>query len=102
MNKRTSSWRAATVALLWLMAASTAHADADSEREALARIAQELQRLQGQVAQAATTADTSARVKFRYDWLEKDLELMLRGVTDHLDAPRQPRPVPPLAGDYRR
>lgn len=90
------------VATLLLMAGSVAHADADSERESLARIAQELRRLQVQVAQAARTADTSARVKFRYDWLEKDLELVLRGVTDHLDAPRQPRPMPPLAGDYRR
>ncbi|HSV46447.1 MAG TPA: RAQPRD family integrative conjugative element protein, partial [Ramlibacter sp.] len=52
--------------------------------------------------QAAKNADTTARVKFRYDWLGKDLDLVLRGVTDHLDAPRQPRPVPPLVGDYRR
>ena len=85
-----------------LLSVGTARADADSEREALARIAHELQRLQAEVAQAAKTADSTARVKFRYDWLAKDLELVQRGVTDHLDAPRQPRPVPPLAGDYRR
>jgi RAQPRD family integrative conjugative element protein len=84
------------------LAVGTARADADSEREALARIAHELQRLQAEVAQAAKTADSTARVKFRYDWLAKDLELVQRGVTDHLDAPRQPRPVPPLTGDYRR
>lgn len=94
--------RYATAFALFASATGAAHADADSEREALARIAQELQRLQAQVAQAAHGADTSARVKFRYDWLQKDLELVQRGVTDHLDAPRQPRPVPPLAGDYRR
>jgi len=102
MIKRTMSLHAAPVAMLLLLAASAARADADSEREALARIAQELQRLQVDISQATRTADTSARVKFRYDWLEKDLELVLRGVTDHLDAPRQPRPVAPLAGDYRR
>jgi len=102
MTKRTMSRHTTAVAMLLLMAAGAARADADSEREALARIAQELQRLQVQVSQASRTADTSARVKFRYDWLEKDLELVLRGVTDHLDAPRQPRPVPPLTGDYRR
>ncbi len=95
------SCRNLCIASLLLVTASVVHADPDSERESLARIAQELRRLQVQVAQAARTADTSARVKFRYDWLEKDLELVLRGVTDHLDAPRQPRPVPPLAGDYR-
>ena len=46
--------------------------------------------------------NTMARVQFRYDWLDQDLELMRRAVADHLDAPRQPRPVPPLKGDYRR
>jgi RAQPRD family integrative conjugative element protein len=102
MIKRTMFRRAAPIAMLLMLIAGAARADTDSERESLARIAQELQRLQDQVAQAAKAADTSARVKFRYDWLEKDLELVLRGVTDHLDAPRQPRPVPPLAGDYRR
>ncbi len=94
--------RTLCASLLMLLAAGVARADADSERESLARIAQELRRLQAQVADASRHADTSARVKFRYDWLEKDLELVLRGVTDHLDAPRQPRPVPPLMGDYRR
>jgi len=79
-----------------------AHADADAEREALARIAHELQRVQVLVTESARTADTSARIRFRYDWLEKDLELVQRGIADHLDAPRQPRPVPPLSGDYRR
>jgi RAQPRD family integrative conjugative element protein len=102
MTKRSIFRRTIPAAALLLLVAGTARADADSEREALARIAQELQRLQAQVAQAAKGADTSARIKFRYDWLEKDLELVQRGVTDHLDAPRQPRPVPPLAGDYRR
>ena len=94
--------RAMLSALPLLLAVGTVRADADSEREALARIAHELQRLQAEVQQAAKTADSTARVKFRYDWLAKDLELVQRGVTDHLDAPRQPRPVPPLAGDYRR
>ena len=94
--------RTLCASLLMLLVAASARADADSERESLARIAQELRRLQTQVADASRHADTSARVKFRYDWLEKDLELVLRGVTDHLDAPRQPRPVPPLTGDYRR
>jgi RAQPRD family integrative conjugative element protein len=94
--------RAMLSALPLLLAVGTARADADSEREALARIAHELQRLQAEVAQAAKTADSTARVTFRYDWLAKDLELVQRGVTDHLDAPRQPRPVPPLTGDYRR
>jgi RAQPRD family integrative conjugative element protein len=102
MTHRSMISRPTLIAVALLLSVGGARADADSERESLARIAQELQRLQRQVEEAAKTADTSARVKFRYDWLEKDLELIQRGVTDHLDAPRQPRPVPPLMGDYRR
>lgn len=84
------------------LAPLAAHADADSEREALARISNELDRLSVMVAAASKQSDTSARVQFRYDWLAKDIEMVKRGVEDHLDAPRQPRPVEPLKGDYRR
>jgi RAQPRD family integrative conjugative element protein len=74
----------------------------DLERETLARLAGELLLLQAEVHDAARSAPTMARVQFRYDWLESDLELIERGIRDHLDAPRQPRTVMPLRGDYRR
>jgi RAQPRD family integrative conjugative element protein len=74
----------------------------DVERESLARIAHELAALKAQVRDAARGAPTMVRVQFRYDWLESDLALMERGIQDHLDAPRQPRAVVPLKGDYRR
>jgi RAQPRD family integrative conjugative element protein len=79
-----------------------AHADADSEREALARISYELQRLQAQVLEAAKQSPSGQRVRFRYDWLVRDVALIRQGVDEHLDAPEQPRPVPPLRGDYRQ
>jgi RAQPRD family integrative conjugative element protein len=41
-------------------------------------------------------------VRFRYEWLKRDLQMMRQGIEQHLDAPRQPRPVPPLRGDYRQ
>lgn len=72
------------------------------EREKLALIQHEIKLLQAQIREAANYADTSARVQFRYDWLERDLDLISRSIDDHLDAPRQPRPVPPLRGDYRQ
>ncbi|HET9642902.1 MAG TPA: RAQPRD family integrative conjugative element protein [Burkholderiaceae bacterium] len=78
------------------------HADADSEREALARISYELQQLQAQIAEASKQAPSGQRVRFRYDWLLRDLALVRQGVDEHLDAPEQPRPVPPLRGDYRQ
>lgn len=78
-----------------------ARADEDAERERLARISYELQQLRQMIGTANTTSDRNTRVRFRYDWLERDVELIQRGIDDHLDAPRQPRAVQPLRGDYR-
>lgn len=97
----------------WLMAmlivcaavvapARAAGGDADTERENLARIDAELERVQVMVQEAADRAPSGQRVKFRYDWLLKDLQMMRAGISEHVDAPRQPRPVPPLRGDYRQ
>lgn len=77
-------------------------ADDELERERLARIAGEIEQVQLMVADAEKVAPTGQRVKFRYDWLQRDLELLRAGVTNHVDAPRQPRPVSPLRGDYRQ
>lgn len=73
----------------------------DAEREALARIHYEIEMLKRQVTDASRTAPGATRVQFRYDWLLNDLELIGRGIQDHLDAPRQPRQIQPLKGDYR-
>jgi RAQPRD family integrative conjugative element protein len=54
------------------------------------------------VADAAQDAPTGQRVKFRSDWLQRDLELVRAGIDQHVDTPRQPRPAPPLRGDYRQ
>lgn len=75
---------------------------ADMERETLARLAGEIVLLEAEVEDAARNAPTATRVQFRYDWLASDLELIERGIRDHLDAPRQPRVIEPLKGDYRR
>ena len=90
-----------TVALVGFLA-PFAHADADSERETLAMLAHEIALLKTHVEQAGKQADTTARIRFRFDYLASDLELVKRGIEDHLDAPRQPRPIAPLKGDYRR
>lgn len=79
-----------------------ARADDDAERQQLANISYELQRLRQMVGDAQRNAASDARVKFQYSWLSKDLELVQRGVDEHLDAPRQPRVVQPLRGDYRQ
>ena len=81
----------------------SAFADADAEREALARIIHELELLEPLLVEAKAAGDPDARIHFRYDWLKKDLERVRQGIQEHIDAPRaEPRSVAPLRGDYRR
>jgi RAQPRD family integrative conjugative element protein len=92
------------VALLGIAVTATqAFADADGEREALARLAHEIEALTPLVAKAEAQADPDARIRFRYNWLRQDLERVRAGIQAHIDAPRaEPRKVEPLRGDYRR
>jgi RAQPRD family integrative conjugative element protein len=76
-------------------------ADVDAEREHLARISYELSQVQRMISAAAGTADASAGVRFRYDLLARDVGMVQAGIDDHLQRPRQPQRVAPLAGDYR-
>ena len=78
-------------------------ADADGERESLARITHELEAIQPLITEAAAQANPDARIRFRYDWLRQDLNKIQQGLQAHIDAPRsEPRTFPPLRGDYRR
>jgi RAQPRD family integrative conjugative element protein len=86
-----------------LLIATSVRADAGAEHEALARLAHELETLDGVIRSAESQADPDARIHFRYDWLRQDLESVRRGIHGHLDAPRaEPRSFPPLRGDYRQ
>jgi len=76
---------------------------ADSERDYLARIAHEIDALLPLVDAAEAHADRGARIRFRYDWLRRDLERIRTGVMEHATADaNEPRRYPPLRGDYRR
>ena len=80
-----------------------ANADADSEREVLARISHEIKALNPLISQAASQSNPDARIRFQYDWLQQDLDRIRLGIQDHIDTPRsEPRTFPPLRGDYRR
>jgi RAQPRD family integrative conjugative element protein len=93
---------------IWLtivlaFAASQVNADAHSERDALARVVNELVALKPLIDAAEAEANPDARVRFRYDWLRADLRQVESGIQDHVDAPRvEPRAFPPLRGDYRQ
>ena len=102
MNLSLAAKRAAWCMAL-LAAAGAVHAnDEDTERERLARIENEIAHVQALVSEAGRNAPAGQRVNFRYDWLMADLQMVRDAIVQHLDAPRQPRPVPPLRGDYRQ
>lgn len=90
------------IAIALLGLSSVSLADPDLERQKLAEISNEILRLQELVADASKYADRTARPQFRYDYLLSDLKLVKDGVDTHSDAPRQPRQIVPLKGDYRR
>ena len=86
-----------------LCVAGLAQADPDAEREALARLIQEIRGLDPLIATAESQALLDARIRFRYDWLRRDLRRIREGIQDHIDAPRnEPRLFPPMRGDYRQ
>jgi len=102
MKKRNSIRLPLAVALSCVLAPGWARADAEAEREALARLANEIQALEALIEEAeAQGGDT--RVRFQYGWLRQDLAQVVTGITEHLEAPLgAPRQFPPLKGDYRR
>ena len=84
-------------------AAATALADSDAERETLARLIHELETLEPLIRAAESQANPDARIRFQYDWVRQDLNLIQQGIQAQIDAPRsEPRTFPPLRGDYRR
>ena len=89
--------------IIGLAIAPALYADADAEREALTRIVHELQAVESLITKAQAQADNDARVRFQYDWLRHDMDMLKDGIQAHIDAPRaQPRSFQPLRGDYRR
>jgi len=74
-----------------------------SERKALTDILLHLQDADILIQTAEAQQNNDQRIKFRYDWLRKDLYRIKRGVSDHLSSPEsQPRAFEPVIGDYRR
>ena len=89
--------------IIGLVVTPAAFADADAEREALAKIIHELNALDSLIKRAEANAEQDSRIRFRYDWLRQDLKQITDGIQSHIDSPRaQPRSFPPLRGDYRR
>ena len=89
--------------LVFLVPLVAVLADANAERDALARLIHEIEALTPLIATAESQANPVARIRFRYDWLRQDLARIRAGIQQHIDAPRvEPRTFPPLRGDYRQ
>ena len=89
--------------IVGLVATPASFADADAEREALAKVIHELNALEPLIKRAEVNTDKDSRIRFRYDWLRQDLKQIKDGIQSHIDSPRaQPHSFPPLRGDYRR
>lgn len=89
--------------IIGLSVTPMAFADADAEREVLAKVIHELNALEPLIKRAEANAEQDSRIRFRYDWLRQDLKHIKYGIQSHIDSPRaQPRSFPPLRGDYRR
>jgi RAQPRD family integrative conjugative element protein len=96
-------WRVGLVLLVGLIAPATVLADADAEREVLARLIHEIEALGPLIETAGAQSSPDARIRFRYEWLRQDFARIRAGIQDHIDAPRaEPRAFPPLRGDYRQ
>lgn len=94
-----------TLVLLFItiVLARPAFADAGGERTKLAQLVRELEALAPLVNQAAAQANPDARIRFQYGWLKQDIDRIILGIREHIDAPQnEPRTFPLLKGDYRR
>ncbi len=90
-------------AALVVLAMSGPTQASDAEREALMRLVHELEALAPLVDSAETAANRTERVRFRYDWLRRDIARIRDGVIEHASADQaEPRLYDPLRGDYRR
>ena len=97
------NWNCTLLLTLTIVLPASAWAGAEAEREALARLAHELQALEPLIQDAETRADRDARIRFQYSWLRQDLRRVREGIEDHLRNPSaEPRRFPPLRGDYQR
>ena len=91
------------VAVLAVLTTGGPATAADAERAALARLAHEIEALAPLVDAAEAGADRTERVRFRYDWLRRDIRRVRDGVLEHATADQaEPRHYEPLRGDYRR
>jgi len=74
-----------------------------TEQQALLEIDQHLAELVTLIEAAEQSADPDARIRFRYDWLRRDIATVRKGVQAHIHRPLAEKLAnAELHGDYRR
>lgn len=87
--------------LLWQDAATEEAATA--EYQALLKIDHQLSELAQLIDAAELSADPDDRIRFRYDWLRRDIARVRHGVQAHIHRPlAEQQANAALQGDYRR
>jgi RAQPRD family integrative conjugative element protein len=93
---------AALVSMLFLAESSLCLAGTiDAEREALARIINELSLIDQMIIDAERDKPNTPEHEFKYDSLKSDLGAVVQGIKSHLSRPvRMPKAVAPLLKEY--
>lgn len=87
--------------LVWQQA--TADDASASENARLLKVDRHLAELDELIEAAEQSVDADARIRFRYDWLRRDIAQVRRGVQVHIHQPLTMKQAnAPLQGDYRR
>ena len=74
-----------------------------SEHQALLKIDRHLADLESLIDAAEQSADPGARIRFRYDWLQRDIAQIRKGVQLYVHKPLADKQAnAPLHDDYRR
>lgn len=75
----------------------------DIERASLKQLSHELAQLEPLITKAESASDRNDRVRFRYDWLRRDIADVREGIETFLsDAEFSPRSFQSLQGEYHQ
>jgi RAQPRD family integrative conjugative element protein len=89
--------------LVWLISLTTQASDyvSEAERQALAQLVSEMQKLERLIDQAEHNRASHSRFPLNYKALREDWRSVQMAISRHLDKPsRVPRKLPPLNADY--
>ncbi|MBT7208965.1 MAG: conjugal transfer protein [Gammaproteobacteria bacterium] len=88
-------------AFLLTLCMNSVNADADLERNNLAKLVQEIDYLMTRVDDIQQDAPANQRITFHYDTLKSDLNMIRIGINDHINQSlKAGRDLKPLSGQY--